>query len=187
MQVASCDTFSSISPPGLKRVLERWLPDDLWVVDVAEAAPGFDARRSARRRWYRYAVWREGIPSSAWQGRCLVDSQVLDLAAMRRGAQALLGRHDFAALASRGRSTQSTERTVYAADWLQLSHTLLAFEICADAYLKHMVRTIVGGMFWIGKGRWTAEQFQNALDTTDRRAAGPNAPARGLSLLRIEY
>jgi tRNA pseudouridine38-40 synthase len=78
-------------------------------------------------------------------------------------------------------------RTVFAADWLQLSQSLLAFEICADAYLKQMVRSIVGSLLWVGTGHWTAEQFENALKTADRRAAGPNAPPQGLSLYRIEY
>ena len=78
-------------------------------------------------------------------------------------------------------------RTIYAADWLQVSDTLLLFEICADAYLKQMVRIIVGSLWWVGTGRWTVEQFENALKTRDRRAAGPTAPPVGLSLLRIEY
>ena len=81
----------------------------------------------------------------------------------------------------------STIRTVYAADWLQVSPSLLLFEICADAYLKQMVRTIVGSLLWVGTGRWTPEQFEDALHTSDRRAAGPNAPAAGLSLWRIDY
>ncbi len=188
MQVASCATSSTISPDGLRRVLERWLPDDVWMVEVADAPPYFDARRSARRRWYRYAIWRQGVPISAWQGRCLVlDDQPLDLTAMRRGAQTLLGRHDFAALASSPPAGQSTVRTIYAADWLEVGQSLLVFEVCADAYLKQMVRSIVGSLLWIGSGHWTVEQFENAIQTTDRRAAGPNAPARGLSLHRIEY
>jgi tRNA pseudouridine38-40 synthase len=188
MQVASCDTSSSITTDGLRRVIERWLPEDLWLLDVAEAPVGFDARRSASRRWYRYAIWSDGVPPSSWQARCLVNHEPLNTAAMRRGAQALLGRHDFAALATRPRTAaQSTVRTVYAADWLQVSPSLLLFEICADAYLKQMVRTIVGSLLWVGTGRWTPEQFEDALHTSDRRATGPNAPAVGLSLWRIDY
>jgi tRNA pseudouridine38-40 synthase len=167
--------------------MERWLPDDVWIVDIADAPPDFDARRWVLRRWYRYAIWRHGLPPSAWQGRCVCNDEPLDLAAMRRGAQALLGRHDFAALAARPLRGQSTVRSVYAADWMQVSQSLLLFEICADAYLKQMVRTIVGSLLWVGTGHWTAEQFQNALKTTDRRATGPNAPPAGLSLYRIEY
>ncbi len=188
MQVATCDTSSTITAHGLQRVMERWLPDDVWLLDVADAPTDFDARRWVSRRWYRYAIWRQGVPSSAWQGRCLVNDEPLDLMALRRSAQALLGRHDFAALAARPLPPgQSTVRTIYAADWLQVSDTLLLFEICADAYLKHMVRIIVGSLWWVGTGHWTVEQFENALKTTDRRAAGPTAPAVGLSLLRIEY
>jgi tRNA pseudouridine38-40 synthase len=117
-----------------------------------------------------------------------VTHDALDLAAMRRAAQALLGRGDFAALATRPRAAaQSTVRTVYAADWLRMSSSLLLFEICADAYLKQMVRTIIGSLLWVGTGRWTPEQFEDALHTSDRRETGPNAPAAGLSLWRIDY
>jgi tRNA pseudouridine38-40 synthase len=187
-QVVSFDTTSTIKPRGLARVLPRWLPDDVWVVDAEEAAPDFDARRSAVRRWYRYAIWHDtSAPSSAWQGRCLVEPKPLDLEAMREACQTLLGRHDFAALATRPRAEGFTGRTVFAADWLQLSAALLLFEICADAYLKQMVRTIVGSLIWVGVARWTPEQFAAAMTSRDRRVAGPNAPAAGLSLHRIDY
>ena len=76
---------------------------------------------------------------------------------------------------------------LFAADWLQISAALLLFEICADAFLKQMVRTIVGSLMWVGGGHWTPEQFVTAVSSADRRAAGPNAPAVGLSLYRIDY
>lgn len=186
-QVISFDTSSTISAHGLARVLPSRLPSDIWVVDAADAGPTFDARRSARRRWYRYAIWRHASPPAAWQGRCLVDAQPLDVSAMRVGAQALLGRHDFASLLTRPAVQTSTERTVFAADWLSVTPALLIFEICADAFLKQMVRTIVGSLLWVGQGRWQPAHFANALAEGDRRAAGPTAPAAGLSLHRIEY
>jgi tRNA pseudouridine38-40 synthase len=186
-QVVSFETSSGITTAGLQRVLERFIPDDLWIVDVADAPAGFDPRRSALRRWYRYALWRAGVPPTAWQGRCLVDDEPLDLVAMRRGATTLLGRHDFTSLATQPAPGQSMERTVFAADWRQISQSLLLFEICADAFLKQMVRTIVGTLIWVGSGRWTAERFADAIASSDRQAAGPNAPAIGLSLHRIEY
>lgn len=186
-QVVAFDTTSSISANGLRTILPRWLPSDLWVVDATDAAADFDPRRSALRRWYRYAIWRHGVPPAGWQGRCLVDSQPLDVSAMRRGAQALLGTRDFAALATRLPAGQSTVRTVFAADWLQVSSSLLLFEICADAFLKQMVRSIVGSLIWVGSGRWTVERFATALASGDRKATGPNAPPVGLTLHRIEY
>lgn len=186
-QVVSFETSSRIASDGLRRVVQRRLPDDVWIVEAAEAAADFDARRSALRRWYRYAIWRDTSPPAAWQGRCLVDTQPLAMDAMRIAARSLLGRHDFASFATRPSAPRSTERSVFAADWLEVSPALLLFEICADAYLKQMVRGIVGSLLWVGDEHWTPEQFATALAKADRRAAGPNAPAVGLSLHRIEY
>jgi tRNA pseudouridine38-40 synthase len=185
-QVVSFETSSAIPVDGLARALR--LPDDIWVVDAAEADPTFDARRSARRRWYQYAIWRSPSAPLAWRGRALIETQPLDLQAMRQAAHGLLGRHDLAALATRPPSGQSTVRTIFAADWLDaIRSPLLVFQICADAFLKQMVRAIVGSLLWVGTGRWGPPQFALAVASHDRRAAGPNAPAFGLTLSRIEY
>lgn len=186
-QVISFDTSSTIPAEGARRLLERSLPEDVWVQDVSEAPADFDARRSAKRRWYRYALWRHGTPGSQWQGRALEHGQALDLPAMRAASRALLGRQDFASLRTSPSDPGSTERTVFAADWLEVSRELLTFEICADAFLKQMVRTIVGSLLWVGTGRWQPAHFVTALAAADRRAAGPTAPALGLTLDRIEY
>src|SRR4051812_8049460 len=82
-QVASFETVSAITPDGMQRVLASRLPDDVWVDDVSEAPANFDPRRSARRRWYRYAIWRHGVPSSRWRGRALVTRAPLEVSAMR--------------------------------------------------------------------------------------------------------
>jgi tRNA pseudouridine38-40 synthase len=171
---------------GLVRALPQWLPSDIWPISASDVAPTFDARRSARRRWYQYAVWQSDPPPSAWQGRALAVPELLDLAAMRVAARSLLGRHDFAALVTDPPPKGSTVRTVYAADWLSRG-PLATFEICADAFLKQMVRAIVGSLLWVGRDHWTVERFCSALASTDRRAAGPNAPPLGLTLSRIEY
>jgi tRNA pseudouridine38-40 synthase len=186
-QVISFDTSSAITPAGLRGVLPRYLPDDIWFSDVAEAPADFDARKSAHRRWYRYALWRHGTPPAAWQGRCLSHDDSLDLPAMRAASRHLIGRQDFASLVTRPAEPGSTHRTVFAADWLEISPALLVFEVCADAFLKQMVRTIVGSLLWVGAQRWQPADFAAALTAADRRAAGPNAPAVGLSLHRIEY
>jgi tRNA pseudouridine38-40 synthase len=186
-QVISFETASNITPEGLQRVLSTRLPDDVWVRSVEEAAPTFDARRSARRRWYRYALWRDGNPPIEWWGRSLLHSDPLNVSAMRSAARHLLGRQDFASVAT-GRSTAgSAVRTVFAADWLQISPSLLMFEICADGFLKQMVRAIVGSLLWVGSGHWHPREFAEAISAADRRAAGPNAPALGLTLHHIEY
>jgi tRNA pseudouridine38-40 synthase len=187
-QVVAFDTRTRINAHGLERALSGWLPEDVWVVKADETSPDFDARRFAVRRWYRYAIWHGAQPPpAAWQGRCLVRAVAPDLGAMRRATQALPGRHDLAALATGVPPGTSTIRTIYAADWLELTPDLLIFEICADGFLKQMVRTIVGSLLWVGGGRWQPEQFSAALRSADRRQAGPSAPAHGLTLYRIDY
>jgi tRNA pseudouridine38-40 synthase len=188
-QVISFDTTSRIPCEGLHDLASHYLPDDVWVDEVVETSGDFDARRSARRRWYRYAIWRHAVPSPCWRGRALVTHDRLDLPSMRAGAQHVLGTHDFASFVTRPAETAraSTTRTVFAADWLEVSRSLLTFEICADAFLKQMVRTVVGSLLWVGAGRWSPSDFAAALAAVDRRAAGPNAPAHGLTLHHIDY
>jgi tRNA pseudouridine38-40 synthase len=185
-QVVSFETTSTVPAVALPRLLPRWLPRDVWVVDAADAAADFDARRSAQRRWYRYAVWRGDSPPTRWHGRSLPNADRLDVRAMRDAARGLLGRHDFGGFATQPPEGGSTVRTVFAADWLEYG-PLLHFEIAADAFLKHMVRGIVGGLLWVGNGHWSIDRFTTALQTSDRRDAGPNAPPIGLTLSRIEY
>ena len=186
-QVVSFQTSSSIPAAGLARALR--LPDDVWLVEAHTAAPGFHARRSARRRWYRYHVWHaRSAPPAAWQGRCLAHADRLDLPAMRRASRALIGRLDAASLATRPPRDQSTLRTIFAADWLNPpGNPLLTFEVCADAFLRGMVRSLVGSLLWVGRGHWTPDDFFSALASRDRRAGGPSAPAHGLTLHRIDY
>jgi tRNA pseudouridine38-40 synthase len=188
-QVVSFESSAGIPADGLRRLLPPRLPDDVWVVDAQEAPAGFNARRAARRRWYRYAIWRDSVaPPASWWGRCLVLPNPLDLGAMRRGAATLLGRQDLASVASASHGRRATTRTIFVADWLDYRATpLLQFEICADAFLRHMARTIVGSLLWIGRGRWAPEQLAAAVAAADRRAAGPTAPAHGLTLHRIDY
>jgi tRNA pseudouridine38-40 synthase len=185
-QVVSFSTTSTIPVHGLTSVLPRWLPDDIWAIGAADVEPTFDARRSAQRRWYRYAVWQGDVAPTGWRGRALAYPEPLDLGAMRQAAGALLGRHDFAALVTQPPAARSTIRTVFTADWLTRGRLAL-FEVCADAFLKHMVRGIVGSLLWVGRRHWTPDRFFSALATTDRRALGPNAPPLGLTLSRIDY
>jgi tRNA pseudouridine38-40 synthase len=104
---------------------------------------------------------------------------------MREASTSLIGSHDFASFATQHVGT--TQRTLFAADWRQVNPTLLLFEVCATGFLKHMVRGVVGSLLWVGGGRWSPTEFERALKATDRRAAGPNAPAHGLTLHRIDY
>jgi len=190
-QVVSFATSSTIPAQGVAGALAHRLPDDVWALHAVDAPAGFDARYSARGRWYRYRVWQGRTPPLDVQGFSLPHPGPLDVTVMRRASHHLLGRHDCASLVGGwgrdARPGRTTDRTVFAADWIESASPLLIFEIGADAFLRQMVRTIVGTLLWVGEGRWSEQQFVDALAARDRRAAGPAAPAIGLTLNRIEY
>lgn len=189
-QVVSFRTGSRYSPEVVQRALNARLPDDIVVVEAAEADPAFDARRSARRRWYRYTIWR-GRYRSVWCRRLSYHLPArLDVAAMREAGRLLVGRHDFRAFATSWgtdwRPGRSTWRTVYQADWTEAQNRLY-FDICADGFLRQMVRGIVGTLLWVGRGKWSQENVSSLLSGAPRGQAGPNVPAHGLTLMRVEY
>lgn len=191
-QVVTFDTVSPVPSAALPRMLPRWLPDDIWAVDAYEAPQLFDARRSAIRRWYRYTIWRGEVAPLEWRGRCLEYPDPLDVSAMRRAAWALVGSLDLRTLVDGWTRDawpgRSSERTISTADWLGTADDpLLELEICADSFLRHVVRTLVGGMLRVGRGQWSADHLLTAIARGERQAGGPTAPAYGLTLTKIEY
>jgi len=108
---------------------------------------------------------------------------------MRRASRRLIGRHDFAALATHQAQAnwpESTARTVYRASWRQAAG-FWHFEVVADAFLRHMVRSMVGTLLLVGRGRLAPAAVSDILVQRDRRLAGPTVPARGLTLIEIAY
>ena len=125
---------------------------------------------------------RTAIHSCA--GRITIRSLRLD--AMREASAALIGRRDFAAFASGEGQRRGMVRTVRRADWSR-DGDLLRFEIEADAFLRGMVRAIVGTLLWVGRGKTSVERFGEIVRSQDRAQAGPSAPAQGLCLTRVTY
>ncbi len=157
----------------------------------AEVAPeGFDARRSALSRRYRYAVWNSPVPnpliaSWSWQ---VADS--LDLRSLRAGADTLVGEHDFAAFCRRPPGQEAGRpqvRRVLGAGWKAGPGPLLAFEIEAGSFCHQMVRSLVGALVEVGRGRMTVADLVAVLRSGDRSLAPSPAPAHGLCLLGVSY
>jgi len=185
-QVASFDLAANIPPHGLLRGLNSILPADVAIVDVAEAAPDFDARFSARGKIYRYTVWNHFVRSprlarTAWHVRTPVDMD-----AIRRAAVSLVGEHDFRAFRASDCDRKTTNRIVRRVD-IDRQGPLLTFDIEATAFLKNMVRIIVGTLVDIGRGRIPDDAPARMLATGDRSAGGMTAPPGGLTLLRVIY
>jgi tRNA pseudouridine38-40 synthase len=188
-QVVSFTTRGRLAAPELLRAVNAHLPGDVLVHGAAEAPPEFDARRSALRRRYRYLIWSSRLPSLWWRRWSWHLRDRPDLTAMQAAARQLVGTHDFASFLghrSQEPAGRTTVRTVERAEWWQ-DGELIGFEITANAFLRHMVRGIVGTSIEVGRGRLKPAQFGAILAARDRRTAGPNAPPHGLILTGVEY
>jgi tRNA pseudouridine38-40 synthase len=188
-QVVSFTTRGRLAPPELQRAVNAYLPDDVLVLGAAELPPEFHARRSATRRHYRYLIWSHRLQSLWWRRWAWHLTDQPDLAAMQAAADLLIGTHDFGSfLGHRAQEPagRTTVRAIERARWWQ-TDSLIGFEIAANAFLRHMVRGIVGTLIEVGRGKLDPAQFNTILEAADRRRAGPNAPAHGLILTDVDY
>jgi len=185
-QVASFDLAQVIPPHGMLRGLNSILPVDVALVEAEHAAPDFDARFSARGKVYRYTVWNHFVRSprrarTAWHVR-----QVVDMEAIRQTAALLVGEHDFRAFRASDCDRRTTRRIVRRLD-VDRQGSIITFEVEATAFLKNMVRILVGTLIDVGRGRIEPTTVARMLETGDRTAGGMTAPACGLTLLRVIY
>jgi tRNA pseudouridine38-40 synthase len=170
--------------PELRRQLNAVLPGDLAVRSLRAAAKGFDPRRDASWRVYRYRIRMAADRRPEERYRTLEIDDRLDVAAMRAAAASLLGERDFAAL---GRDAHG--RTVRRLSEVRIVQrgTSLEVRVTANAFLRRMVRSIVALLMEVGRGRLTPEAVDGLLAVGDRALHGRAAPAKGLTLERVVY
>ena len=185
--VAHVDTTTQIPHEKLRLALNAHLPGDVAVLRVAPAGADFEAQFSAtyRRYLYRMRVLR-GDP----RGQALLRRRVLalhrqvDVAAMREAAAGLVGRRDFASFATQ--ETRSTVRTLHLCD-LRPEFGELRLHVAADGFLRSMVRTVVGTLLWVGKGKLRPSDIDAVLAARDRTRAGHNVAPHGLYFVEAGY
>ena len=161
-------------------------PAPIAVLEAAEAGPGFDARLSARERAYRYRIVNRRAPLTTARGRAWLVQTRLDAAAMRAGADRLVGRHDFSTFRASLCQARSPVKTLDALDVARDGEEI-RIDARARSFLHHQVRNIVGTLKLVGEGKWSADDVAAALAARDRRRGGPTAPAHGLYLTEVLY
>jgi tRNA pseudouridine38-40 synthase len=184
-QVANFFTEKSIGCRQLLRAINANLPHDIRVISVEEVDADFHARYSARQKTYRYQM-ALGEVVSPFEYRYLYHYPYsLHIDSMRLAGQALTGTHDFAAFATAS-DMESTTRTISDLS-LEQSGDRLIFQVTGNGFLRYMVRTIVGTLIEVGRGKMAAESMGDILLGRDRSSAGQTAPAHGLTLVSVDY
>ena len=159
---------------------------DIRVQEIVPVQDGFNARYSASQKTYRYRIWT-GPAVSPFDYRYVHHCRSgLEVGEMRRAAASLIGTHDFTAFTVASSDADDHVRTLIDLD-VSDSANELSIVAAADGFLRYMVRTIVGTLIEVGRGRRTAASLASTLDSLDRTKAGPCAPANGLTLVRVDY
>lgn len=184
-QVIGFRTASAMPEATIRRGVNALLPADVALLEVVEVPEHFHARYSATGRGYEYTIWNYRVRRPLLRRTALWVEEPLDVGAMSAAARHLLGRHDFSSFSATGEG-DGRERTVRRASW-RTDGALLVFEVEADAFLRGMVRGIVGTLLAVGRGRLDAEGFAAAFRAADRGRGASAAPPHGLCLVRVDY
>jgi tRNA pseudouridine38-40 synthase len=185
-QVVNFFSDKHYEPHRIRRGLNALTPADITIKAVEIVPDSFDARRDGRSRVYEYRILNRPTPSPFYLNRAWHVHQPMDVNAMREAIPCLIGEHDFSAFRAAGCDAVHPIRKIYQVS-LDGCGGPLIFTIEATAFLRHMVRNIVGSLVEVGQGLRTPQSFAELLEGRDRTKAGPTAPACGLYLVEVKY
>jgi tRNA pseudouridine38-40 synthase len=189
-QVATFVTASPIPEANFVKALNDTLPATIRVLEAKQVTEDFHARKSARRKTYRYRIYRGAICPPFLARYVWHYPYSLDEDAMAEAAKFILGEHDFTSFAAvdpeKGADETSHIRKIFSSSWQRDGDELL-YTVEGSGFLHHMVRNLVGTFLLVGKGTWLASDTDRILAEKNRSSAGATAPARGLWLVKVEY
>ncbi len=195
-QVASFALRAAIPADNLLRALNRALPRAIRVMSAEPVAAEFHARHCARAKTYIYTLYCGEICPPSLVRYVFPFFGRLSLQAMQKAAAVVEGEHDFSSFAAQSpdlatRSGEGSEvvmvRRIYQSSWRALDEERWQYRVRGNGFLHHMVRNLVGTFLEVGRGRLEPADVEEILGMRDRSAAGPMAPAQGLSLVNVEY
>lgn len=186
-QVVCFDTARDLPLKAYRMGLNGFLPGDIAVVTAEEAPPGFDPRRWSLGKRYQYRISNRPGRSPLRRQTHWEVFQPLALGAMQQASTALVGRHDFAAFRAVDCQAKGTVREMRRVEVRAGAGEELLVDVDGTAFLKHMVRNIVGSLVEVGRGKQPVGWVREVLEGKDRTLAGPTAPAHGLTLVEVLY
>ncbi len=184
-QVASFLSRASFAAGTWVKAMNHFLPEDICVRAAYRVDGGFDVRRHAVSREYRYHILNRSTPSPLWRHLCELVPQRLDVEAMDAACSVLVGEHDFAPFAP-ATYARSTQRRALRAG-VSRRQDLVTFIMEATSFLPHQVRNTVGGLIKVGLHKMSVEDFRHGAMQGKAGTIGPTAPSRGLCLMNVNY
>lgn len=184
--IAVFDTASRMPAEKVSYALNQRLPEDIRIQRSDEVASDWHPRHCESRKTYEYRIYRGQFPMPVKRLYSLFSYHTFDVIKMREAAAYLVGEHDFKSFCQVGAQVQSTVRTLYQAEVEEQGDDLV-IRVCGNGFLYNMVRIIAGTLMEIGQGKRVPEDILSIIEAKDRAAAGPTAPAHGLTLIKYEF
>lgn len=186
-QVANFKTSDAIKCKNMQKALNSMLPAGVAVSGVAEVDKDFHARYSAKIKHYRYLILNRKIPTALERNRVWLIPYRLDIKAMEKGASYLIGKYDFKSFGVNPKyKVNNTVKTIFSVSVVK-SGAKIRIDIIGDGFLYKMVRSIVGTLVDIGRGKIKPEDMKRILRSKERCYASKTAPAQGLYLYKVTY
>ena len=180
------DAETTMPAEKIAYALNQRLPEDIRIQKSGEVADDFHPRHTDTRKTYEYRIITGEFPNPLKRLYAYHTYHSLDIMRMQKAATYLVGEHDFKSFCSVKAVVESTVRTIYTVDVEQREEEI-TIRVCGNGFLYNMVRIIAGTLLEVGKGRWEPEKVKEMLESKDRCAAGPTAPAHGLTLVKYEF
>lgn len=186
-QVCHFDLETSYAIERVRGGLNFYMHDkNVVIISVTEVAPEFHARFDAKKRHYEYRILNRRTPSALNKHRVWHIPVVLDIDAMQRAADKLIGHHDFTSFRDSQCQAKSALKTLDRLEVVKHGEEITIYA-SAKSFLHHMVRNLVGTLVLVGEGKLTPEDMNIILDKKNRKYAGQTAPAHGLYFMKVEY
>lgn len=184
--IAVFDTQTRIPAEKISYALNQRLPEDIRIKKSCEVVAEFHPRHCSSRKTYEYRIYQDSFPEPVRRLYTHFTYVSLDMDRMREGAAWLIGEHDFKSFCSTAAVVETTVRTILSIN-IEKQGKEIVISVCGTGFLYNMVRIIVGTLMEVGRGSYPPEHVREILEAKDRQAAGPTAPACGLTLVNYTF